>query len=323
MEKFTNKGSCLICGTSTKVYHQDYSGQDFCPDCFVEYIEKKIFKTISKYQLLSTEDKIVVGLSGGKDSITLLYNLKKIQDQTFGAKPLLAISIDEGIGGYRKKSLEVAKHFCEKYDIEHKIESFKEHVGKSLDDIIAQFINTKDYMNACNYCATFRRRLLNEIARKNKATILALGHNLTDIAETFLMNILYKRFHLIAGQYIFHEKNKNAQNYFIKKITPLMKIPEDEILLYAKTKGLDFFESHCPYRVQDPIIRKHVLDFIKKLKNQSPEIEFNLFNGFMELSEILNTSGKYKLQFNSCKECGYPTTNEELCNYCSLKKEIS
>ncbi|MEJ2250399.1 MAG: TIGR00269 family protein, partial [Candidatus Lokiarchaeota archaeon] len=247
---------------------------------------------------------------------------KKIQDTTYGTKPILALSIDEGIGEYREKSLEVARRFCEKYKIDHKIESFQEHIGKSLDQVIAKMSNSPHYMNACNYCATIRRRLINDIAKENNATVLALGHNLTDLSETFLMNILYKRFHLIAGQYVFRDRNDQVQQNFVKKITPLMKIPEDEILLYVKVKNLEFYESHCPNREKDPIIRKQVLDFIKKLKTQSPEIEFNLFNGFMELSEILNKSIENKNQFNSCEVCGYPTTNQKLCNYCSLKREL-
>jgi uncharacterized protein (TIGR00269 family) len=322
MENFKEKGKCFICNNSAELYHQDYSGQDFCPDCFVKGIEKKIFKTISKYNFLNPEDRIAVALSGGKDSISLLYNLKIIQEKTYGAKPILAISIDEGIGEYRKKSITVAKDFCEKYQIEHKIESFQDHIGKSLDEIIKGASKSNEYMNACNYCATFRRRILNEIAKKHNATVLALGHNLTDISETFLMNILYKRFHLIGGQYIFRKRDENVNKTFVKKITPLMKIPEEEISIYVKLKKLEFYEGHCPFREKDPIIRKQVLEFINKLKKQSPEIEFNLFNGFMELSKILNESKKYAFKYSVCKSCGYPTTNESECNYCSLKKEI-
>ena len=183
----------------------------------------------------------MVGISGGKDSLALLYNLIKIQENNYRSKPITAVTIDEGIRNYRTNSIKSAIKFCKKYGIEHIIVSFKDKTGKSLDEIIELKNNTTEYKYACNYCATFRRRLLNETAKELGADVLAMGHNLTDMAETFLMNILFKRFILIANQYIFKEERKEIKKYFIKRVTPLMKIPEEEIFLYSKLKKIDYY----------------------------------------------------------------------------------
>jgi uncharacterized protein (TIGR00269 family) len=318
---FLEKGTCSHCKNAVLI-KRSYSGETLCKECFEKNIEKNIYKTISKYKMLHPHDKIIVALSGGKDSISLLYNLIKIQERTYNSKPIIALMVDEGIKGYRTNSIEKAKNFCKIYDIEHKIISFKEEIGYYLDEIISIKKKSIDYRYACNYCAAFRRRLLNDCAKGLGGTVLALGHNLTDVAETFLMNILYKRFQIIANQYPFKEQNSRIDNYFIRKITPLMRIPEDEIFLYAKIKKFDYYPSHCPYREKDPIIRKRVLDFIQKCKKYSPEIEFNLFNGFLELSKSLYYQDE-KINYNSCQICGYPCGNTKICSYCNYLKDFT
>lgn len=313
-------GKCSYCENQI-VFHRRHSGEYLCPKCFEKNIEKIIAKTISKYKMLKPHDKIVVGLSGGKDSITLLYNLMIIQEKSYEPEPLIALSIDEGIKDYRNYSLEVAKLFCKQHKIEHKIISFKAISGKTLDEIIEIKRNSLEYRYACNYCALLRRRLLNDGARELGGDVLALGHNLTDISETFLMNILFKRFHLISNQYIMKNQYSEKNKFYLKKIFPLMRIPEEEIFMYVNIKKLNYYSSHCPYREIDPIIRKRVLDFIQTIKKESPEIEFNLLNGFLELSEILHNQGEKK-NFNSCENCGYPTVNKNYCNYCNFIKEL-
>ena len=317
---FLKKGKCTYCSNSI-VIHRRYSGEKLCPPCFEKSIEKLIYKTISKYKMLKSQDKIVVALSGGKDSITLLYNLMKIQEKSYHSEPLMALSIDEGIRNYREKSIKCAIDFCKNHDIEHKIISFKDKIGKTLDEIIKIKKYDDENKYACNYCATLRRRLLNDGAKELGGTLLAMGHNLTDITETFLMNILHKRLNLISSQFLFKQEDLNISRYFIKKIMPLIRIPEEEIFLYVNIKNLKYYQSHCPYRESDPILRKRVLYFIQECKKFSPEIEYNLLNGFLELSEVLYHHSEKRMN-TFCQQCGYPSGKTKLCSYCSLKKEI-
>ncbi|UCC19129.1 MAG: TIGR00269 family protein [Promethearchaeota archaeon] len=318
---FLKQGKCSYCNNNI-VIQRKYSGEHLCSECFQKNIEKNIYKTISKYQFLRPKDKVIVALSGGKDSITLLYNLYKIQNQRRGSKKITALTINEGIESYRENSIKKAEDFCNKYDIEHQIISFEEKIGISLDEIINRKIKTPNYKYACNYCATIRRRLLNDSAIELGGNVLAMGHNLTDFAETYLMNILYQRLDIIGNQYFFKEESDLIKKYYVKKISPLMRIPEEEIFLYANLKKLDYYPSHCPYREKDPIIRKRVLDFIQECKKYSPEIEFNLLNGFLELSKILYYN-REKKGYNSCQVCSYPCGDAKLCSYCNYLQEFN
>jgi uncharacterized protein (TIGR00269 family) len=312
---FLKTGNCSQCD-NTLIIQRKYSGENLCPECFQKNIEKIVYKTISKYKMLKPNDKIVVALSGGKDSVTLLYNLNRIQKRTHHSKSITALIINEGIQDYRERSIKKAKGFCKKHDIEYKLISFKERIGITLDEIIEMKRKTSNYKYACNYCAAIRRRLLNDGAKDLGGTVLAMGHNLTDFAETYLMNILYKRFDIIANQYFFKEENHKINHFYIKKISPLIRIPEEEIFLYANIKRFDYYASHCVYREQDPIIRKRVLDFIQEFKRHSPEIEFNLLQGFLELSKTLYHH-REKRSYNSCQNCGYPCGKGKFCTYCT------
>ncbi|MHA2008661.1 MAG: ATP-binding protein [Promethearchaeota archaeon] len=317
---FLRKGKCSRCDNQI-VIQRRYSGENLCPKCFVENIEKIIYKTISKYKMLKPDDKIIVALSGGKDSFTLLYNLNKIQKSLYSSEPVIALTIDEGIEDYREHSIKNAVEFCKKLGIKHKIISFKERIGFTLDEIIKLKENQSNKRYSCNYCAIVRRRLLNDGAKNLGGDVLAMGHNLTDIAETYLMNILYKRFPLIANQYPFKVENTKISQYYIKKISPLMRIPEEEIFLYVNIKKFNYYASHCSYREKEPIMRKRVLDFIQECKNYSPEIEFNLLNGFLELSATLYNQIEAK-SYQSCQLCGYPCGNSNTCTYCGYLRDF-
>ena len=107
------------------------------------------------------------------------------------------------------------------------------------------------------------------------------------------------------------------KKHFIKKINPLLLIPEEEIFLYANIKNLKFYPSHCPYRDIDPILRKRVLSFIQKMKEKTPDIEYKLFDSFSELSKKLyETLPKKESKY--CKLCGYPSGSSLNCTYCRL-----
>jgi len=319
---FFQKGTCTSCKKDTFIIHRKHSGDKLCSTCFTRSIEKIIYKTISKYKMLNPSDKIIVGVSGGKDSLTLLHNLIKIQEKNYQAEPLIALSINEGINNYRNNSIKNASEFCKKHKIEHHAFSFKEKIGITLDEINKTKKKTDNFRYTCNYCAVLRRRLINDGAKELGGDVIALGHNLTDIAETYLMNLLFNRFHLISNQYFFKPEQAEINKYFLKKINPLMKIPEEEIFLYANINQIDYYASHCPFREQDPILRKRVLHFIEECKQFSPEIEFNLLNGFLKLSKILYGQVKPR-KFNSCEQCGYPSGNNTLCNYCQYVNKFN
>ena len=138
-----------------------------------------IRKAIDDYNMIEDGDKIAVGLSGGKDSITLLMALKALQrfyDKKFD---IIAISINPGFDFFDSKFL---KKTCKNIGVEYVEE--KTHIKEIVFDIRCE-------KNPCSLCANLRRGILNSVAIQNGCNKIALGHNEDDVLETFFLNLLY------------------------------------------------------------------------------------------------------------------------------------
>jgi len=273
--------------------------------------DKRVGRTIREFGMLKKGDKVAVGLSGGKDSCVLLHSLAQINMPI----KLVAITIDEGIKGYRNNTLKTAKRECEKLGIEHVVYSFKETAGKTMDDIA----NQKNEI-PCSYCGVIRRYMLNKAAKETGANKLATGHNVDDIAQTLLMNIMRNEPSRIW-------RNSDNEN-FVKRIKPLVRTPEREIAIYAMLKGIKLDRADCPYA--HFAFRSHVRKLLNETEERYPGTKFKVVNSFFEMtnSNIMEqTIGKYGKKKNTgkmskCKTCNQPGS-EDMCMFCKMKKNIS
>ena len=181
--------TCSKCHKEPSVYFRAYSGEYLCKKCFIRSIEEKAARTISKHSMIKYGERVAVGVSGGKDSLSLLYVLKRMFDD-HDRKPedLIAVTIDEGIEGYRDESLQIVKDFCNQLGVQGKILSYKDLFGVSMDD--AMVLRPSEKMSSCSMCGTFRRRAIDLAAESVGADIVATAHNLDDQLQTFMINLL-------------------------------------------------------------------------------------------------------------------------------------
>ena len=202
-----------------------HAGEKLCKKHFIEYFENKVFKTITKFDLIGKKENLGVAISGGKDSLTLLHILSKLSKQNPKIK-LTAIMIDEGIKGYRDKTLITAKEFCDKNNIKLNIYSYEKEFGMPLDAML-KVLDVKP----CTICGIFRRYLLNKKSKELKFTKLATGHNLDDEAQSILMNQFKNNIHLSArlGPKVGIKENKS----FVQRSKPLYLCTEKEVTTYA------------------------------------------------------------------------------------------
>ncbi len=324
---------CQYCQQNA-VYHRKISNEYVCKDHFILTVEKKIRKTVRKYQMFSPHDKLAVGISGGKDSLVVLYNVIQIQKYRQSTVPIHAILIDEGIQGYREESKAIATKFCSEFGITLHIVEFSNTFGLSLDESV-KMIRDEEF-NACTICGTVRRRLLNDKARDLGMDYLVIGHNLDDQAETFLQNIL--RNDLIRTlQHPPWGNIYDESGHFIPRVKPLMEIPEAEITLYCYFKNFPIQSNPCPYVESYFILRERVQQFLNQLEEHSAEIKYNLIRMHENLLEFFNSSsndgkldstskwGKKNVENfqNQCKLCHEPTGRQRtICYYCELKKKL-
>jgi uncharacterized protein (TIGR00269 family) len=306
---------CSICKRREPFFYRRYSGEKLCKKCFTQSIEAKVKATIAKYGMLEFDDRIVVAVSGGKDSVSLLHILAKME-RNYPKASLVAVTVDEGIRGYRDEALKIAVENCKKLGIEHHIISFKELYGHRLDEMVKKLKEKGDSeLTPCAYCGVMRRKALNVAARKLEANKIATAHTLDDETQTVLLNILHGDILRIA-----REKPVTEETHpkLVQRIKPFCEIPEKETALYAYAKKIKFQSMPCPYASE--ALRNDIRTMLNRMEEKHAGIKFTIFKSAEKIRPALEKIAK-KEGLRECSECGEPTT-ERICKTCQMLKEI-
>ena len=176
---------CTFCGRRA-AYHRRYAGVLLCDRCLIKSVEKRFRRAIAEHQMISPRGRVALAVSGGKDSIALMHLLAEYCKQK--NCELVAITIDEGIKGYRNRSVQMARENAESLGVEHAVVSFKLAFGATLDQMVKLAKLKKTGLNHCTYCGVMRRSLLNQAAREIGADKLATAHNLDDEVQAIMLN---------------------------------------------------------------------------------------------------------------------------------------
>ncbi len=301
------------CSTCKKeaVYFRINEGRYYCKSCFTKNIKKKVKATIAKNKLVEPGDKIAVAYSGGKDSGNILYLLHEI----FKNNPkveLVAVTVNEGIAGYRDAMLDGIKEFCKKLGIENHVVSYQGEFHTTIDALAKE---TTDSM--CGTCGVFRRYLLNNAARKIGANKLVTGHNLDDEAQSIMMNML--KGDLLRLARIGPMPTVKGHKNFVQRIKPMIMIPERESALYAMLNDIKAYFAECPYAERNAL-RMETRDFLNKLEERSPGIKYSIVASAEKVVPFIKT-GLKKSKISNCRECGEPTSGE-VCKVCQIIEKI-
>jgi uncharacterized protein (TIGR00269 family) len=306
---------CNVCDRGEAFFFRPYSGVGLCRKCFVESVEEKTRATIAKYQMFRFDDRIAVAVSGGKDSVGLLHVLAKIELRHPKAR-LVAVTVDEGIGGYRDEALKIAAENCEKLEVEHYLVSFKEVFGHTFDQMVSRFKEEDDVkLTPCAYCGVLRRKALNTATRKIGADKLATAHTLDDETQTFLLNILHGDVLRIAKE---KPVTDEVHPKLVRRIKPFCEIPERETAMYAYVKGIRFQSTRCPYASE--ALRNDARALLNMMEEKHPGIKFTIFKSIEKIRPALEETAK-KEGLGECIECGEPTT-EKICRACQLRQHM-
>jgi cytoplasmic tRNA 2-thiolation protein 1 len=295
--------TCDICGRDV-FYHRAYSGESLCRACFSESIVDKTKKSIAKYGMFRHGDYIGVAVSGGKDSLSLLRVLTRIT-AGHGSK-LVALTVDEGIEGYRVESLPYVTEVAEQLGVPHLLYSYKELFGFSLDEALR---DRRTKLSSCAICGTLRRRAIDVAAMKAGVTVLATGHNLDDMVQTFMINLLSGDLKRITWM---NSSRDGGSGFRVRRVHPFLEVYEKEIALYAFGNGTPLQTIPCPY--MDEGIRSEVRAYVNGMEEKHPGMKYSLLRSALELSERPVVEQPSVL---TCSTCGFPSTSDP-CSVCAL-----
>jgi len=288
---------------NTAVFSRKYSGESLCSSCFSDSIVQKTARTISKYNMIQNGDVVGVAVSGGKDSLSLLRVLKKMSE-SHNFK-MIAITVDEGIPGYRDEALEIVRNFCNDLGVEYRSYAYKDLFDLTLEESLE--IRESEKISSCSICGILRRRAIDFGAIDLNVDVIATGHNLDDVLQTFIINVLSGDTNKIGWMGPATSANK------IRKIKPFCEIYENEIVFYAFTNEIPFQVEQCPHMNEG--IRTEIREFLNSLENHRSGIKNSMYGSIMKLIQIVKDTN-YK-QRRVCQKCGNQCTGE-ICSVCTM-----
>lgn len=297
---------CSMCKREAVTFIR-YSGKSLCKKHFSDSVEERVKREIRRQCHLGRNEVIALALSGGKDSTTALFLLHKLFKERRGTR-IMAITVDEGINGYRPEAVEVAGRNCKSLGVEHYMTSFKRVFGLSMDEIMGM------KKLACSYCGVFRRKCLNLLARKIGATQLATGLNLDDTVQSVIMNIARGDVQKLARI----GPHRRVQEGLVPRLQPLRLIPEKEVFLYALLNRIEFYHGTCPYA--GAAARNRFRELINALEKDMPGTRHAILKSHDEVAELLSKSYP-RVQLGKCGVCGEPT-GDDVCRACAMEMEL-
>ncbi len=306
--------------------HAAYSGAHLCERHLFESVERRVRRRIREDDMLPDDatpedpETWVIGLSGGKDSVVLT----DIIEETFAEDPrveLVALTIHEGIEGYRDESLAACEQLTADRDVRHEVVTYADEFDVEMDDVVED--DPMD-MAACAYCGVFRRDLLAKYAEAYDADKLLTGHNLDDEAETALMNILEGNVEQVAKHFdasLGPFDERTPKDEMIPRAKPLRDVPEKEVALYAQLRDLPVHMEECPHSSE--AFRGEIQDLLLKLEENHPGTRHSIMAGYEELAGL--AADQYSdedADVGECEECGAPTTRDR-CRKCALVEAVN
>ena len=309
-----------LCGKPATV-HLKYTKLNLCDNHFIEFELNRMVRTIRRFKLISaSRDKIIVALSGGKDSAALLdmlvthYNRIELKYRP----KIEALHLDLGIqdNSYSKKSHEKAEYLCKLLEIPFHYIDLKKEYDFTLSEI------RKDHPDKlrkiCSVCGLIKRYILNRISWELGGTKVATGQLSDDEVSNLMKNLLYNPNELLIRMSAYLESKNDFK--MVSRIKPLYEITEFETSQYVKIKNLPYILDKCPYSPKKSMKMKDVMNY---LESKFPNSRYNLMRNFIKYYQpAFKTSIEFKeTNIDKCKKCGFPTTIE-ICSFCRLLEKI-
>ncbi|MEW6060239.1 MAG: ATP-binding protein [Actinomycetota bacterium] len=275
----------------------------FCGNCFVSHVREQVWRAIVDQGMFGHRDRILVAVSGGKDSLALWDILLELGYRASG------LHVGLGIGAYSVHSREAAAAFARRRDAELVTVDLADEYGFDIPTA-----GRKGSRSTCAVCGLSKRYLFNRVALERGYDVLATGHNLDDEAATLLGNTLRWQTEYIARQH----PVLPAEPGFAKKVKPLYRVSELEAAAYSFLRGIDYVVGECPLVAGNTQLRhKEAMDL---LESTSPGTKAQFLLGYLERAATL-FEDRNRPELKPCEQCAQPTTGR-LCAFCRARAQI-
>jgi uncharacterized protein (TIGR00269 family) len=298
---------CVRCG-SRAAYYVSYVRGGFCRDHYLEYIEDRVVRTIERYKMIPRGSKLVVAISGGKDSVALLHILVKRREE-IGYGELVAVHINLGIPGYSEEAERVFWENCRVLNVRCIKVDLRELLGVGIPDL-----SRLSGRPPCSVCGLVKRYVLNAIALVLGADVLATGHHLDDMLVYMLKDILSSNTEELSK---LTPVSKGVEGLTVTRIRPLFEVYEENILNYAIASNISFVAGECPLKHLGAV-EVESREYIEKLERRTPGFKLTAIRNILRM---LRKEGEgLGATPSKCQLCGMPS-RENVCSFCKLTEK--
>ena len=279
----------------------------FCPEHFVTHCREQVRRAVHDHQMIEPGDRVLVAVSGGKDSLALWDLLVDLDYDVDGF--YLGLGIDQ----YSDESIEYARTFAGLRGLKLREVDLGDDFGFDIPAAVAV-----THRSPCGACGLSKRHLFNAVALEHGYDVVATGHNLDDEAAVLLGNVLRWETGYLGRQ---HPVLPAAEG-FARKVKPLVRLGEREMAAYCIIQGIDYQVEECPMAAGN----KHLgyKEILNALEDRSPGSKAAFLFGFLDRghARFAADAGQEREALRMCRECGAPTTTE-VCAFCKLRERAS
>lgn len=277
----------------------------FCADCFRAFFARQVQRGIESQRLFTREERVLVALSGGKDSLALMLELARQGYDVTG------LHIDLGIPGSSAVARGVVERFCARHGFSLIIREM------AAEGLAIPEVKTRLRRPICSVCGKIKRHVFNKTALEEGYAALATGHNLDDEVARLFSNTLRWDTGYLSDQ----GPRLDGEDGFARKVKPFWRLSEYETATYAFLEGIEYHSSPCPYsRGASFTFHKRLL---QQLEEAMPGRKLGFYLDFLErgrpvFSRAEATDGPV---LQPCRQCGYPTSSG-VCGVCRIREAM-
>ena len=300
---------CTVCKGSAYIKLARHNSA-FCRAHFHEHVLRQVTRTIRRYQMFGRNSRIMVGVSGGKDSMGAWQILSDLGCH------VVAVHINNGFGDYSVESEERVRAFAETRQLPVHVYTFADLMGCDFES--ACQISRKP---PCSLCGTIKRYFLNRLALDHGCDAVATGHNLDDENAVLLSNVL----HWYIGYMYRQSPVLPGEDGMAARVKPLVMMTDREMKKFVEMHGIQVAEGACPHsKGATSLTYKETMDTLsEKMPGVKAAFYFGFLRTFKEELPLPGHKGSDAEGVNRCPQCGYKTIKPDKCFICDLKEKIA
>ena len=302
---------CRKCGQAA-VFNMRRHKLALCEVHYPEWFVAQTERAIKKHRMFSPDDRVLVAVSGGKDSLALWDVLLQLGYRAHGL--YIDLGIDGGTG-YSATSREKIEQFAvTRPDAQFTVVDVKAEYGETLPEVAQRVRRGRG--KPCSVCGLIKRHAMNRVTRDGGYDVLATGHNLDDEAAVLFGNVLHWQTGYIARQAPVLPASA-GNGGLARKVKPFCRFYERETTAYALITSIDYIYDECPHAVGATSLRYK--DILNQMEEESPATKLQFYLGFLRArKEGFFREQAEEVALYPCTNCGQPTSAPEICAFCRL-----